>query len=111
MSICPSSFGPSNIQKYKIHNTLVIMNKVIIYIQHNQKRVFKTCICTAVQKQNAASTYYTSKQILPLVSAEQCKLCTSNNDNIYKQNCVTMLNNICYIVSANNLILSIFIFF
>ena len=25
------------------------MNKIIIYIQHNQKRVFKTCICTAVR--------------------------------------------------------------
>ena len=61
------------------------MNKVIIYIQHNKKRVFKTCICTEVQRQKAASAYYTSiyKHILPLVSAEQCKLCTSNNDNIY----------------------------
>ena len=60
------------------------MNNVIIYIQHNQKRVFKTCICTTVQRQKAASAYYTSKHILPLVSAEQ-----SNNDNIY-----TKLNNI-----------------
>ena len=37
----------------------------------------------------AESSIYTSKHILPLVSAEQCKLCTSNNDNIY-----TKLNNI-----------------
>ena len=44
MSICPSSLGPLNIQIYKIHNTQVIMNKVIIYIQHNQKRVFKTYV-------------------------------------------------------------------
>ena len=63
------------------------MNKVIIYIQHNQS--LKHVICTAVQRQKAASAHYTSKQILPLVSAEQCKLCTSNNDNIY-----TKLNNI-----------------
>ena len=63
------------------------MNIVIIYIQHNQKRVFK--IYTAVQRQKAASAYYTSKQILSLVSEEQCKLCTSNKDNIY-----TKLNNI-----------------
>ena len=69
------------------------MNKVIIYIQHNQKRVFKTCICTAGQRQKAASAHYTSMQILPLVSAEQCKLCTSNNDNIY-----TKLNNIGLVV-------------
>ena len=65
------------------------MSKVIIYIQHNQKRFFKTRICTAVQRQKAASAYYTSKHILPLVYAEQCKLCTSNNNNIY-----TKLNNI-----------------
>ena len=58
------------------------MNKVIIYIQHNQKRVFKTCICTAVQRQKAASAYYTSKHILPLVSAEQCKLCKSKFLNL-----------------------------
>ena len=64
MSICPSSLGPLNIQKY------IMLNKVIINIQHNRKRVFKTCICTAVQRQKAASAYYTSKQILPLVSAE-----------------------------------------
>ena len=42
-------------------------------------------MCTAVQRQNAASAYFTSRQILPLVSAGQCKLCTSNNDNIYKK--------------------------
>ena len=65
------------------------MNKVIIYIQHNQKRVFKTCICSAVQRQKAASAYYTTKHILTLDSAEQCKLCKSNNDNIY-----TKLNNV-----------------
>ena len=79
-----------------------------IYIQHNQKRVFKTCICTAEQRQNAASAYYTSKQILPLDSAEQCKLCTSNNDNIYTKlknivveqymlHCIGELLNIIYI--------------
>ena len=36
------------------------MNKVIQYIQYNQKRVFKTC--TAVQRQNAASAHFTRKQ-------------------------------------------------
>ena len=65
-------------------------------------------ICTAVQGQNAASAYFTSKQILPLVAAEQCKLCTSNNDNIYIKNnnivveqymlhCIGELLNIIYI--------------
>ena len=66
----------------------------------------KTCICAAVQRQNAASAYFTSKQILPLVSAEQCKLCTSNNDSIY-----TKLNNIVVEHYMLHAILSIFIFF
>ena len=76
---------PPNIPIYKMHNTYVIMNKVIKYIQYNQKRVFKTCIFSAVQRPKAASAHFTSKQILLLAFAEQCKLCTSNNDNIYKK--------------------------
>ena len=92
------------------------MNQVIIYIQHKQKRVFKTCICAVVQRQKAASAYFTSKKILHLVSAEQCKLCTSNNDNIYKKmnnivveqymlHCIGELLNIIYILFSSKVFL------
>ena len=36
-----------------------------------------------MQRQKAASAYFTSKQISPLVLAEQCELCTSKYVNIY----------------------------